>query len=403
MSKRLSLLAAFISVSVCAFAASADISYSIDNNCANFEPIGDAPGYQAFINVFTTDPSNPTVTQLSVAWAGLPVGANVQIVLYSLSDSMTTEPIPTRSLWVANTVNPTSYLTPLQVVSDTITSGKRNDDSGEYPPGGINGAVMTTYTIPATTITTGRFAVGAIAYEDNVSYGCVWSDDTVTAVNDVLIAVGPTSGLNADLSNVTGGGASPNYDMWNMNGFTFGGLQPPLPPSVTDPSYLIRAGGVPLTWTGGAGADTSWGTDANWNGGASPAANPNLAVTFDFTTVSNPVVNMEASHSISAVTLNGPGTLTVNSTGASALIVTGSGGITVGTGQTLNGNGNINAGSGGFAVNGGTVGGALNLTGNVVSTGGQFTPGGATTMNITGNLTLDHASARFIHPPDLFF
>ena len=284
MSRRFSLLAALISVSVCACGASAGV-YAIDNNNANFEVTGDTVGCQALMNVFNTNPLDPTITQVSVAWGGVAVGASVQIVLYSVSDSIvpiTVPPTPFPSKTTGgNPVNPTSYLTLLQSLSTTITAGQRNDDGGGMalnPPGGPTSSVWTTYTIPPTKIPTGRFAVGVIGYEDNATFGLVWNDDTVTATNSALVITGPASGLNADLSNVLGAGSSPNYDVYDLNGFTFNmSAYPQYPPLVTDPPYLIRAGGVPMgdaTLDGTVGIDdfsvllAHWGsTSTNWADG----------------------------------------------------------------------------------------------------------------------------------------
>jgi hypothetical protein len=229
MVKRAAILFALVAIAGFCRVASASTTYAIDNNYANQEIIGDHAADQAFINVFTTNPAAPVIDQLSVAWAGLPVGASVRMALYSVSDSTGT-PIPAG-------VAPT-YLTLLQVVNDTITAGERNDDSGANPPGGPNGAVWTTYNIPPTQITTQRFAVAAIAYEDEVSYGCVWQDGTTAPVkNDVLIAVGPASGsLLSDLSNVSGGN-----DVYNLNTFDPGNGGGP---GAWDYPYLIRADGL---------------------------------------------------------------------------------------------------------------------------------------------------------------
>jgi hypothetical protein len=209
--------------------ARAEFVYQIDNGSANQEIVGDQAGDQAYINVFSTDPSNPLITKLSVAWAGLPAGSNARMALYSVDDSAAS-PLPAG-------VAPT-FLHLLQVVNTQVTAGQRNDDSGAYPPGGQYGAVWTTYDIPSTLITTQRFAVGAIAYEDNATYGSVWQDGTtVPTPHDVLIAVGSDPAhtglaLNSDLSNLINGN-----DMFNLRTFTPSGGSA----GQWDYPYLIRA------------------------------------------------------------------------------------------------------------------------------------------------------------------
>ena len=230
------LLSVLVMLAIACPAARADTLYKLDNNYANNEIVGDGPGDQAVINVFNTDPSNPVITNLQVAWGGLPAGRNAEVVLYSVSDSATGA--------LPGGVAPT-YLTLLESASTVITADQRNDDSGATPPGGANSSTWTTYAIPPTLITTQRFAVGVIAYEDNLTYGCVWNDTTAstypTPVNDILIATGPgTAGesslaLNANLSNLNGGGT----DIINLRTFN-----PSAGAGAWDEPYLIRAGAV---------------------------------------------------------------------------------------------------------------------------------------------------------------
>jgi hypothetical protein len=232
MVKRATILFALVAVAGFCRVASASTTYAIDNNYANNEIVGDQAGDQAFINVFTTNPAAPVIDQLSVAWAGLPAGANVRMALYSVSDSV----VGTLPAEVAPT-----YLTLLQVVNSQITAGQRNDDSGANPPGGPNASVWTTYNIPATAITTQRFAVAAIAYEDQVTYGCVWQDTTaLSSADNILIATGVDAAhtgltLNSDLSNLANGGT----DVVNLQTFN-----PGAGAGAWDEPYLIRADGV---------------------------------------------------------------------------------------------------------------------------------------------------------------
>jgi hypothetical protein len=203
------------------------IQYALDNGFASQEIVGDHAADQAFINVFNTNPADPVIDQLSVAWAGLPAGASARMALYAVSDSV----VGTIPQGVAPT-----YLTLLQVVNTQVTAGQRNDDS--VPS--ISNPTWTTYSITPTLITTQRFAVAAIAYEDEVTYGCVWQDGsalTSPAANDILIAVGPASGsLLSDLSNVSGGN-----DVYNLKIF-----DPGSGAGVWDYPYLIRAEGQPI-------------------------------------------------------------------------------------------------------------------------------------------------------------
>jgi len=216
-------------------AARADTTYKLDNNYADNEIVGDTGGDQAFINVFNTDPSNPVINSVQVAWGGLPAGEKAEVVLYGVSDSYTGA--------LPQYVAPTSYLTVLQSLGTVVTSGQRNDDSGAYPPGGPTSSTFTTYDIPATLITTQRFAVGVIAYENETTYGCVWNDTTAnTGSADVLIAMGPgspgesTLALNADLSNLNGSDQDIiNLRVFNPNSLGVGAWDEP---------YLIRAQGV---------------------------------------------------------------------------------------------------------------------------------------------------------------
>ncbi len=126
----------------------------------------------------------------------------------------------------------------------------------------------------------------------------------------------------------------------------------------------------------------NWSASGNWS---LPGA-PGIMDTAVFNLSATPmVVNVDTTPTVACVSLTGAGALCVNGN-----LLTVKNAVAIGAGQTLQGSGSISAPA--FNVNGGTLGGPLNLTGNVVSTGGHFTPGGATKMSVTGNLTLDPAS-----------
>ena len=89
------------------------------------------------------------------------------------------------------------------------------------------------------------------------------------------------------------------------------------------------------------------------------------------------------------MTLSGTGKLAVNNGLTSGSLTIGTG-LTVSTGQTLTGNASITAPT--FTLNG-TLSGSLHLAGAVNSVGGTITPGGSTTLTITGSLSQDANSA----------
>ena len=132
-------------------------------------------------------------------------------------------------------------------------------------------------------------------------------------------------------------------------------------------------------WSAASG---NWCTNSCWSPAALPAATDTAV--FNLGGAAK-VVNVDSAKSVGKVSLVGSGALTMNGN-----LLTVSNAVAVGVGQTLQGGGSISAPA--FNVNGGTLGGSLNLTGNVVSAGGQFTPGGGAKMSVAGNVTLDSAS-----------
>jgi hypothetical protein len=129
----------------------------------------------------------------------------------------------------------------------------------------------------------------------------------------------------------------------------------------------------------------NWGDYSSWN---PTTGMPGAQDTATFNMGGNPTVMLNGTQTVQGVALSGSGSLMAND-GPGTLTVTSA--VTVGSGQTLHGSGHITAPT--FNLNGGTLGGPLNLTGNVTSTGGQLTPGDAAVINIAGNLSLDHTSA----------
>ena len=99
-------------------------------------------------------------------------------------------------------------------------------------------------------------------------------------------------------------------------------------------------------------------------------------------------MSISGSQSVQGVTLLGSGTLTANSTSGGTLAITNA--LTISAGQTLKGTAAISAPT--FTLNG-TLSGSLHLTGAVNSVGGTITPGGSTTLTITGSLSQDANSA----------
>jgi hypothetical protein len=126
----------------------------------------------------------------------------------------------------------------------------------------------------------------------------------------------------------------------------------------------------------------NWCTNSCWSPATLPGATD--AAVFNLGGTAR-VVNVDSAKSVGKVSLVGSGALTMNGN-----LLTVANAVSIAAGQTLQGSGNISAPA--FNVSGGTLGGALNLTGNVVSIGGQFTPGGGAKMSVTGSVTLDSAS-----------
>ncbi len=129
-----------------------------------------------------------------------------------------------------------------------------------------------------------------------------------------------------------------------------------------------------------------WATPSNW----SPSSGyPTVIDTATFNLSSTATtVSISGSQSVQSVTLLGSGTLTANSTSGGTLAITNA--LTISAGQTLKGTAAISAPT--FTLNG-TLSGSLHLTGAVNSVGGTITPGGSTTLTITGSLSQDANSA----------
>lgn len=133
------------------------------------------------------------------------------------------------------------------------------------------------------------------------------------------------------------------------------------------------------TWNTSSG---NWSATSSWSQAIAPGASDIAVLNL---TVGETIVNVDANSTVATLGLLGSGTLTIN---GNPLTV--SRAVAVGAGQSLQGSGSISAPA--FEVNGGTLGGSLNLTGNIVSSGGHFTPGGATELTVVGNVTLDASS-----------
>ena len=151
-----------------------------------------------------------------------------------------------------------------------------------------------------------------------------------------------------------------------------------------------------FNWIGGASGsgNGNWSNSANWAaGGVSyTGVYPGMVNTdtaaIDLTAQSSPTITMNSPQTIASLTLANAGSLTLN--GASTLTV--SSALSVGAGQTLQGNGLLAAP---VTLAGGTLAGTLGVTGNVTSTGGAISPAGAGTIGtigITGNLSLNSSS-----------
>jgi hypothetical protein len=126
-----------------------------------------------------------------------------------------------------------------------------------------------------------------------------------------------------------------------------------------------------VTWTGG-GADTNWGTGANWDSGSVPAA----ADTAMFT--STATVTLAANHTIEVInfgantlTLSGTNALTLNPAGAGNIVGTSGGVLRIAAGAMLDVNGRTHSGNEPYIIEiaGSGVGGA----GAMVNRGGSLT------------------------------
>ena len=144
-------------------------------------------------------------------------------------------------------------------------------------------------------------------------------------------------------------------------------------------------------WAGGSSGN--WST-ATWNtgsqGGTSytgvyPGQSASDTAAIDLAGQSSPTITMDAPQTIAGLTISNNGTLTFN--GSNALTVSGT--VTVGSGQTLQGGGTMNAA---VALSGGTLAGTLNITGNVSSVGGTLGPVSGGTLAIGGSLASDSNS-----------
>ena len=142
-------------------------------------------------------------------------------------------------------------------------------------------------------------------------------------------------------------------------------------------------------WVGPSGGN--WNDSANWTGGG--GLFPGAGDTAQIDPSLNRAINVNGSQSVGALDFT-------NSSGlaASGMVLLNSGSLTIGSaasvasGQALGGSASIIAP---LNLSGGTLAGTLSIIGDVNSTGGTIAPGGgaaAGTINVTGNVTLNHAS-----------
>ena len=125
------------------------------------------------------------------------------------------------------------------------------------------------------------------------------------------------------------------------------------------------------------------GAAGSWNLGTYNNASPqniNNAVTFNFGTVPNAIVNLDTAYAANTMALSGTGTLTINGSYTMTL----SAGPTVGAGQTLTNNATIATGGAPITVSGGTLNGAGTYNAPFIMTGGTIS-GGAFTGTMANN------------------
>ena len=156
------------------------------------------------------------------------------------------------------------------------------------------------------------------------------------------------------------------------------------------------SGPFSYTWTG-AGSNQNWSTTSNWTSSNGGTTYPGATDTAVFGLGGTTTVNVDGTGSIESaatLTLNNTGTLSL--IGSQALTVTNAVNVGSSAAQTFTGSGTL-AVTGGLNINSqGTLaslaGNTVHVTGNVVSSGGTFSPGGsgsAGTVAISGSLTLD--------------
>ena len=153
-----------------------------------------------------------------------------------------------------------------------------------------------------------------------------------------------------------------------------------------------------MVWAGANGVGGDFGTATNWAGHVVPGVNDNP--TFFASGITNPVVNIEANHTVYGFVLNGSGTMVLTSTGTSKLTITAPfngngypnpqnldvGGYGVDTVQI---DGYVDASAGGIFV-GGTGSGSSTLTGGGTLWGNMYIYSGTCNGNLTihGNVSV---------------
>jgi autotransporter-associated beta strand protein len=282
----------------------ASIEYALDHGTGNCDFISGDSQDLVNLNVYTTDPSNSYIDQLKVVYAGIPAGTAVRVLLLSIDNAAT----------MTSGATP-NYFHVLAEVDTTVLGSQRNPENDLYNLN-IPAPVWSTYTLPtATQVTTSRFAIATIAYNNWTLTQCgnVMSDSDPVASPD-LSWVGSAVDLNSDLSNING----------NFRDLT---LHTPVSYAIPNMFRAEATAAAGVTYTYGVGTNT-WALAANWNPNTGiPGANDTAI--FSIGGTSPRTVSLGGSQSIFALNLISTTPWTFDNGGSTNTLTLGGGGLNV--------------------------------------------------------------------------
>ncbi len=348
----------------------------------------------SLFNVTSGDWGNPS------SWS--PGALPTSVALFNLSNNPTvtlssSQSVPGVGLWGTGTLTVNDNGGSLTIANPlTVTAGQTLTGTGTInaPITMTGGTLAGTLTVGSVTSVGATFNPGsqltingALTLDHNsvLDYG---STSDFIAVSGALTALG-----TLNISSVPGVGTYPlmSYGslVGNSQGITLGSTPSGYRYSLTtvsdDLDLVVSALTTAYTFNVTSG---DWGSTSSWTPSTGTPTSIDTA-TFDLASATPTTVTVSSAQSVQGVTLSGTGKLAVNNGLTSGSLTIGTG-LTVLTGQTLTGNASITAPT--FTLNG-TLSGSLHLTGAVNSVGGTITPGGSTTLTITGSLSQDGNSA----------